>query len=128
MTYIDILRLTDIRTITLITHPAALHAAIVDQVAHRVRQALPVSVHQAGVKVKRERYNDSMTTFFSYISLYKKLYIYFFLIYDPFYFRHFVIKKSKVLIINKLKHDDFDYFRHGYDEVRHKTEKATLRR
>jgi len=30
-----------------------------------------------------------------------------------------------VLIINNLKHDDFDYFRHGYDEVRHKTQKAT---
>jgi len=39
MTYIDILRLTGIRTITLITHRAALHVAIVDQVARRVRQA-----------------------------------------------------------------------------------------
>ena len=58
MTFIDILRLTGITTIILITHPAVLHAAIVDQVAHRVHQALLVSVHQVGVKVKLGRFSD----------------------------------------------------------------------
>jgi hypothetical protein len=58
MTYIDILRLTGIKTIILITHPAALHAAIVDQVAHRVRLVRLVSVLRAGVKVKQGRFSD----------------------------------------------------------------------
>ena len=57
--------------------------------------------------------------FLPLLTLYKTTFYFPSLICDPFSFRHFVIKKSKVLIINKLKHDDFDYFRHGYDEVRH---------
>ena len=42
MTYIDIQHLTHIRTITLIIQTIVQHVAIVDQVAHRVRQALQV--------------------------------------------------------------------------------------
>ena len=86
MTYIDILRLTGIKTIILITHPAVLLVAIVDQVVHRVRQAHRVSVHRVGVKVKLGRYNDNMSKFFSYISIYIFLYIYFFLYTTPLIF------------------------------------------
>jgi len=60
MTYIDILRLIGITTIILITHPAVLHVAIVDQVVHRVRLAPRVSVLLVGVKVKLGRYNNDI--------------------------------------------------------------------
>jgi len=96
MTYIDILRLTGIRTITLITQTTALHVAIVDQVAHRVRLVRLVSVLRAEVKVNLGRFN-SITRYDKnyplYIALYKKLFFLFFSVYNPYSFLSFCHKE-----------------------------------